>query len=93
MKQLSVAMFAGSLALSSMSALSAEAGKDELKTGPAQGETRTEKAKDYVKKKAHNTKVRTKRAGKRAKNTVANRKTTDPASVSESRPDAPPPGR
>ena len=91
MKHLIVALFAGSFALSSMSALSADAAKDELKTGPAQGETRTEKAKDYVKKKAHNTKVRTKRAGKKVKDTVANRKTTEPGSVSESRPDAPPP--
>ena len=90
MKHLIVALFAGSLALSSMSALSADAAKDELKTGPAQGETRTEKAKDYAKKKAHNAKVRTKRAGKKVKDTVANRKTTEPASVSESRPDVPP---
>jgi Ni/Co efflux regulator RcnB len=90
MNKLIVALFAGSLVLSSMSAVAADAAKDQLQTGPAQGETKTEKAKDYVKKKAHNTKVRSKRAGKKVKNTVANRKTTDPASVSESKPDAAP---
>jgi hypothetical protein len=90
MKKLVVALFVGSLALSSMSAVAADAAKDQLQTGPAQGETKTEKAKDYAKKKAHNTKVRSKRAGKKVKNTVANRKTTDPASVSESKPDAAP---
>jgi Ni/Co efflux regulator RcnB len=90
MKKLVVALFVGSLALSSMSAIAADAAKDQLQTGPAQGETKTEKAKDYAKKKAHNTKVRSKRAGKKVKNTVANRKTTDPASVSESKPDAAP---
>jgi hypothetical protein len=90
MKKFVVALFVGSLALSSMYAIAADAAKDQLQTGPAQGETKTEKAKDYAKKKAHNTKVRSKRAGKKVKNTVANRKTTDPASVSESRPDAAP---
>lgn len=90
MKHVIVALFVGSLALSSLSALAADAAKDELKTGPAQGETKTEKAKDYVKKKAHNTKVRSKRAGKKVKKAIAERKTTDPASVSESRPDVPP---
>jgi hypothetical protein len=89
-KHLIVALFAGSLVLSSMPVLAADAAADQLQTGPAQGETKTEKAKDYVKKKAHNTKVRTKRAGKKVKNTVANRKTTDPASVSENKPDATP---
>jgi hypothetical protein len=89
-KQLIVALFAGSLVLSSMSTFAADAGKDQLDTSPAQGETKTEKAKDYTKKKAHNAKVRTKRAGKKAKNVVANRKTTDPSSVNESRPDAAP---
>jgi hypothetical protein len=90
MNKLIVALFAGSLVLSSMSAVAADAAKDQLQTGPAQGETKTEKAKDYVKKKAHNTKVRSKRAAKKVKNTVANRKTTDPASVNESKPDAAP---
>jgi Ni/Co efflux regulator RcnB len=90
MKKFVVALFAGSLVLSSMSAVAADAAQDQLQTGPAQGETRTEKAKDYAKKKAHNTKVRTKRAGKKVKKTVANRKTTDAASVSESKPDATP---
>ena len=94
MKPFIVALFAGSLALSSLSALSADAARDELKTGPAQGETRTERAKDYVDKKAHNAKVKTKRAAKKtkakAKNVVDNRRTTDPASPNESRPAATP---
>ena len=90
MKHIIVALFAGSLALSSMSAISADAAKDQLQTGPAQGETKTEKAKDYVKKKAHNTKVRTKKAGKKVKDTVANRKTMDPSSPSESKTETPP---
>jgi polyhydroxyalkanoate synthesis regulator phasin len=92
MKHVIVALFAGSLALSPMYAFAADAAKDELKTGPAQGETKTEKAKDYVGKKAHNAKVKTKRAAKKTKSKVKsavdNRKTTDPSSVSESKPDA-----
>ncbi|HEV7803014.1 MAG TPA: hypothetical protein VGP15_18215 [Burkholderiales bacterium] len=90
MKHVIVALFAGSLALSSMFAFAADAAQDQLQTAPAQGETKTEKAKDYVKKKAHNTKVKTKRAAKKVKKTIAERKTTDPASVSESKPDATP---
>lgn len=91
MKHVIVAVFAGTLALSSLSALAADYSKDELKTGPAQGQTKTEKTKDYVSKKAHNTKVRSKRAGKKVKDTVANRKTMDPASPSESKPAVPTP--
>lgn len=87
MKRLIVALFAGSLALSSMSVLAADAAGDQLNTQPAQGDTNTAKAKDYVKKKAHNTKVRSKRAAHKVKRSVKNRKTTDPASVDESRPD------
>lgn len=90
MKKVIVALFAGSLALTSMSALPADAAKDELRTGPAQGETKTERAKDYVGQKAHNAKVKTKRAAKKTKSktrqVIANRKTTDPASPSESAP-------
>ena len=93
-KKLIVAVFAGSLVLSSLPALAADAASDQLQTGPAQGDTKTERATDYVKKKAHNTKVRTKRAGRSAKNktkkVIANRKTTDPASVNESKPDTMP---
>lgn len=88
-KRLIIALFAGSLALS-FSAVAADAASDQLNTAPAQGETKTGKAKDYVKKKAHNTKVRSKRAAKEARDTVANRKTNDPSSVNESRPDAAP---
>ena len=87
MKQMIVALFAGSLALASLSGLAADAAGD---TTQPQAETRTEKAKSYVKKKAHNAKAKTKRAGKKVKDTVANRKTTDPAQPNESRPDAPP---
>jgi hypothetical protein len=94
MKHLIAALFAGTLALSSMSALSAEPGKDQVITEPAQGDTKTEKAKDYVKKKAHNTKVKTKRAAKKTKakvsEAVRDRKTMDPASPNESKPEAPP---
>jgi hypothetical protein len=79
-----------------MSALAADAaGPDELRTGPAQGNTKTEKAMDYAGKKAHNAKVKTKRAAKKTKaktkEVIANRKTTDPTSPSESKPSAPPP--
>ena len=92
MKQLIALVVAGTFALSSISAVAADAASDTLRTGPAQGETRTERAGDYVEKKAHNAKVKTKRAARKtkskAKQTIANRKTTDPASVSESRPDA-----
>ena len=94
MKYVIAAFCAGTLALSSMSGLAADAAQDTLKTDPPAGETRTEKAKDYVKKKAHNAKVKTKRAAKKTsskvRETVANRKTTDPASVNESKPDAMP---
>lgn len=94
MKQLIVAVFAGSLVLSSLPVLAANAGADQLQTAPAQGDTKTEQAKDYVKKKAHNTKVRTKRAARKAKSktrkVIAERKTTDPSSVNESKPDATP---
>jgi hypothetical protein len=85
-KQVIVALFAGSLVFSSLPALAADA--NQLDTAPAQGETKTEKAKDYVKKKAHNTKVRSKRATRKARRAVANRKTTDPASPNESAPAA-----
>lgn len=91
MKNLIAAAVAATFALSTLPALAADAGRDELRTGPAQGDTRTEKAADYVDKKAHNAKVKTKRAAKKtkakAKQVVQNRKTTDPASVNESRPD------
>lgn len=85
-KHVIAALFAGSLALSSMSVLAADAATD---TTQPKAETKTEKTKEYVKQKAHNTKVKTKKAAKKAKDTVANRKTTDPASPSENRPEAP----
>jgi hypothetical protein len=85
-KHVIVALFAGSLALSSMSALAADP------AAAPQPETKTEKAKEYVAEKAHNAKVKTKRAAKKTKkkvkNAVDNRKTTDPASPNESKPDA-----
>ena len=50
-----------------------------------------------MKEKAHNTKEATKRTAKKAKKktkeVVANRKTTEPASVSESKPDTTPPAK
>jgi hypothetical protein len=84
MKHLIVALIAGSLAFSSMSALAA----DEMKTDQPKAETKTEQTKEYVKKKAHNTKVKAKNATKKVKAKIANRKTTDPASPNESQPDA-----
>ena len=90
MKHLIVALFAGTLALSSLSALAADAAKDEMKMDQPKAETKPEKAKDYVKRKAHNTKVKSKRAGKRVKNAVKNRKTVDPSQPNESKPDAAP---
>jgi hypothetical protein len=86
MKHVIVALFAGSLALSSLSAIAADAGTADQ----PKAETRTEKAKDYVKEKAHNAKVKTKKAGKKVKKTIKERKTTDPASPNESKPDTPP---
>jgi hypothetical protein len=60
-------------------------------------ETKTEKSKAYVKEKAHDVKEGTKRVAKKAKkktkDAVKNRKTTDPATVSESKPDVAPPPR
>lgn len=95
MKPLVIALFAGSLALSSLSVLAAD-----TTTAPAdqpKAETKTEKAKEYVKDKAHKTKEATKRTAKKAKKktkeVVANRKTTEPASVSENKPDATPPAK
>ena len=90
MKHVIVALFAGSLALSSLSALAADAAKGEMKTDQPKAETRTEKAKDYVKKKASSAKAKTKKAGKKAKKVIDERKTTDPASPSESKPATPP---
>ena len=92
MKHVIVATFAATLALSALPALAADAGNDQLRTDPPKGETRTERAADYVGQKAHNAKVKTKRATKKtkakAKQVVQNRTTSDPASVNESRPDA-----
>lgn len=89
MKSIVIAMFAGSLALSSLPILAADTTGDQ-----PQAETKTERAENYVKEKAHNAKVKTKRAAKKTKNktkqVVANRKTTDPASPNESKPDAQP---
>jgi hypothetical protein len=82
-----VALFAGTLVLPSTFGLAAEP------TDPTKAETKTEKAGEYVKEKAHKAKVKTKRAAKKTKakvkDAVANRKTTDPSSPSESKPDAP----
>ncbi len=93
MKRMIVALFAGTLALSSLSVLAAEPVRDEMKMDQPKAETRTEKAGEYVKEKAHNAKVKTKRAAKKAKakvkRKVADRKTMDPASPSESKPEAP----
>jgi hypothetical protein len=82
-KQLIIALFAGTLALSSMSVLAADPAQAEMKTDESKAETKTGKAKKAVKRKAHNTKVKAKKA-------VANRTTTDPASPNESRPATPP---
>jgi hypothetical protein len=94
-KHLIAALFAGSLAFSSAAALAADTG--DMKSNPPPAETKTEKAKEYVKEKAHNAKETTKRVAKKSKrkvkNAVANRKTTDPAQVSESKPDATPPAK
>ena len=84
MKQLIVALFAGTLALSSMSALAAEPAGEQSTAG-----TKTEKTKEYVKKKTRSAKEKTRKAGKKVKKTIAERKTTDPASPSESQPAAP----
>ena len=90
MKSLVIAMFTGSLALSSLSVLAA----DTMSTDQPKAETKTEKAENYVKDKAHKAKEGTKRAAKKTKKktkeVVANRKTTDPASPNESKPDAQP---
>lgn len=83
MKHVIVALFAGSLALSSVFALAAEPA--EMKTDQPKAETKTEKAKGYVKQKASSAKAKTKRAGKKAKKVIAERKTTDPASPNESK--------
>jgi hypothetical protein len=92
MKSIVIAIFAGSLALSSLPVLAAD-----TTTAPVdqpKAETKTEKAKEYVKDKAHNAKQKTKRAAKKTKQktkeVVANRKTTEPASPSESKPATPP---
>jgi hypothetical protein len=95
MKHLVIAMFAGSLALSSLPVLAADAATAPM--DPPKAETKTEKTKEYVKEKAHNAKEKTKRAAKKTKKktkeVVANRKTTDPAAPNESKPDATPPAR
>ncbi|HEX2827420.1 MAG TPA: hypothetical protein VHP37_13810 [Burkholderiales bacterium] len=95
MKSIVIAMFAGSLVLSSLPVLAAD-----TTTVPAdqpKAETKTEKAKEYVKEKAHNAKEKTKRAAKKTKKKtkeiIDNRKTTDPSGVSESKPDMPPPAK
>jgi hypothetical protein len=96
MKSIVIAVFAGSLVLSSLPVLAADTAAASVADQP-QAETKTEKAKEYVKEKAHNAKVKTKRAARKAKRktkqVIANRKTTDPSSVSESKPDAQPPAK
>ena len=97
MKHLITALFAGSLALSSLSLLAADAVTAPAPMDPPKAETTTEKTKDYVKEKAHDAKEGTKRVAKKAKKktkaAVKNRKTTDPAQVSESKPDVAPPAK
>ena len=94
MKHLIVAFFAGSLALSSLSVLAADAATAPAPMDPPKAETKTEKSKAYVKEKAHNASEATKRTAKKAKkktkDAVKNRKTTEPATVSESKPDVAP---
>lgn len=84
MKRLIVALTAATFALSSGYAVSGEP-----MNAPADP-SRTESTKDYVKDKTQKAKKKTKRAAKKTKakvkSAVDNRKTTDPASVSESKP-------
>ena len=86
MKRLIVGLFAGTLALASTFALAAE----EMKSDAPKAETKTEKTKEYVKDKTQKATAATKRAAKKTKKktkeVVDNRTTTDPASVSESKP-------
>ena len=94
MKQLIVAVFAGTLALSSAAVLAADAATTQPSDQP-RAETKPERAKEYVKEKAHNAKEKTKRVARKAKNktkkVIAERKTTDPGQVGESQPAAAPP--
>jgi hypothetical protein len=93
-KRIVIAMFAGSLALSSLAVLAADNTSGSMSADQPQAETKTQKAEGYVKQKAHNAKVKTKRAARKTKaktkEVIANRKTNDPSSVSESKPDAVP---
>ena len=77
MKRLIVALTAATFALSSGYAVSGEP-----MNAPADP-SRTESTKDYVKDKTQKAQKKTKA---KVKSAVDNRKTTDPASVSESKP-------
>ena len=77
MKRLIVALTAATFTLSSGVALSGEPMNAPTDT------TRTESTKDYAKDKTQRAKKKTKA---KVKSAVDNRKTTDPASVSESKP-------
>ena len=86
MNRLIIGLLAGTLALTSPFALAAE----EVKSDAPKAETNTEKTKEYVKDKTKKATAATKRAAKKTKEktkeVVDNRKTTEPASVSESKP-------
>ena len=76
MKKLIAALVAGAFALGSVSTMAADS-MDSPK------ETKTQKTKKYVKKKARAVKAKAKRGAQKVKAAVANRTTTDPASPSE----------
>ena len=95
MKQLIAAIFAGALALGSVSAFSADSGttdqmkKDETTAPKAASKTKRKasETKEYAGEKTDSVKAKTKRVAKKAKAKLATGKTTDPASPSESKPD------
>jgi hypothetical protein len=95
MKQLIATIFAGALAFGSVSAFSADSTttdqmkKDETTAPKAAAKTKRKasETKEYAGEKTDSVKAKTKRVAKKAKAKIAQRKTTDPASPSETKPD------
>ena len=88
MKRLIAGLFATTLVLSPYAFAA-----DQVTSDAPKAETKTEQTKEYVKDKTQKAKAKTKRAAKKTKQktkeVIDNRKTTDPASPSESKPEAP----